>query len=213
MPDGSLSRCDVGVLVKSLRAHDASCRGWSQTVLRTSIKAAMKGFRQNWRLQMMKSVLALAAVALTLGQEAAVAKSITTSGPDALALAAVVGEHSPLVRGFDERVLRRLFAGNTNFGFTPGRKISVTADSIECRTGHVDITMRTCDLTFSVGKRALRGRQANELSATAAVAGATSEGAAGSSIESFSKLKCTIDPNEIMQKAGGGAQCTFETGQ
>jgi hypothetical protein len=190
-------------------------------VLRTSIKAAMKGFRQNWRLQMMKSVLALAAcsaVALTLGQEAAVAKSITTSGPDALALAAVVGEHSPLVRGFDERVLRRLFAGNTNFGFTPGRKISVTADSIECRTGHVDITMRTCDLAFSVrersvGKRALRGRQANELSATATVAGAASEGAAGSSIQSFSKLNCTIDPNEIMQKAGGGAQCTFETGQ
>jgi hypothetical protein len=25
--------------------------------------------------------------------------------------------------------------------------------------------------------------------------------------------RCTIDPNEIMQKAGGGAQCSFETGQ
>jgi hypothetical protein len=165
---------------------------------------------------MMKSVLALvacSAVALTLGQEAAVAKSITTDGPDALALAAVVADHSPLVRGFDKRVLARLFVGNTNFGFTPGRKISVTADSIECRTGHVDITMRTCDLTFSVGKRALRGRQANELSATATVAGAASEGAAGSSIERFSKLKCTIDPNEIMRKGGGGAQCTFETAQ
>ena len=172
---------------------------------------------------MMKSILALAAcsaVALTLGQEVAVAKSITSDGPAALALAAVVAEHSPLavVPGFDQRVLRRLFAGNTNFGFTPGRKISVTADSIECRTGHVDITMRTCDLTFSVrnrsaGKRTLRGRQANELSATATVVGAASEGAAGSSTQSFSKLKCTIDPNEIMQKAGGGAQCPFETGQ
>ena len=172
---------------------------------------------------MMKSVLALAAcsaVALMFGQDVAVAKSVTTDGPDALALAAVVAEHSPLtvVPGFDQSVLRRLFAGNTHFGFTPGRKISVTADSIECRTGHVDITMRTCDLTFSVrqrpvGKRAVRGRQANELSATATVAGAASEGAAGSSIESFSKLKCTIDPNEIKQKAGGGAQCTFETGQ
>ena len=39
------------------------------------------------------------------------------------------------------------------------------------------------------------------------------EGAAGSSIESVSKLRCTIEPNEIMQKAGGGAQCNFETGQ
>jgi len=26
-------------------------------------------------------------------------------------------------------------------------------------------------------------------------------------------LRCTIDPNEIMHKAGGGAQCSFETGQ
>ena len=165
---------------------------------------------------MIKGLLALAAcsvAALTLGQELAVAKSVTTDGPDALALAAVVADHSPLVRGFDERVLRRLFAGNTNFGFTPGRKISVTADSIECRTGHIDITMRTCDVTFSVGKRSLRGRQANELSATAKLAGAASEGTAGSSIESFSRLKCTIDPNEIMQRAGGGAQCSFETGQ
>jgi hypothetical protein len=46
-----------------------------------------------------------------------------------------------------------------------------------------------------------------------AAAGIPSEGAAGSSIESASKLRCTIDPNEIMQKAGGGAQCSFQTGQ
>src|SRR5262245_18594686 len=39
------------------------------------------------------------------------------------------------------------------------------------------------------------------------------EGAAGSSIESVSKLRCAIDPNEIMHKAGAGAQCSFETGQ
>jgi hypothetical protein len=165
---------------------------------------------------MIKSGLVLgacSAVALALGQDAAVAKSITTDGPGALALAAVVADHSPLVGAFDKSVLARLFAGHTNFGFTAGKKISVTADSVECRTGDVDITLRNCDLTFSVGKRALRGRQANELTATATVAGADSEGTAGSSIESFSKLECTIDPNEIMQKAGSGARCTFETGQ
>ncbi len=150
---------------------------------------------------------------VALGQGAAVAKSITATGASALALAAVVADHSTLVSAYHKRVLARLFAGNTNFGFTPNRKISVTADSIVCRTGNVDITSRSCELTFSVGKRALRGREANELSATAAVAGAPSEGAAGSSIESFSKLECTIDPNEIMQKAGGGAQCAFEAGQ
>jgi hypothetical protein len=157
--------------------------------------------------------LILLAFFVALGPEAAVANSITATGPSALALAAVVADHSTLVSAFHKRVIARLFAGNTNFGFTPGRKISVTADSIVCKTSNVDITSRSCDLTFSVGKRSLHGREANELSATATVAGATSEGAAGSSIESFSKLDCTIDPNEIMKKAGGGAQCTFEAGQ
>jgi hypothetical protein len=137
---------------------------------------------------------------VALGPEAAVANSITATGPSALALAAVVADHSTLVSAFHKRVIARLFAGNTNFGFTPGRKISVTADSIVCKTSNVDITSRSCDLTFSVGKRSLHGREANELSATATV-------------ESFSKLDCTIDPNEIMKKAGGGAQCTFEAGQ
>jgi hypothetical protein len=164
---------------------------------------------------MRKLALLVLFVALgqTLGQQTAVANSITATGPSALALAAVVADHSTLVSAFHKRVIGRLFGGNTNFGFTPGRKISVTADSIVCRTSNVDITSRTCDLTFSVGKRNLHGREANELSATAAVAGATSEGAAGSIIESISKLACTIDPNEIMQKAGGGAECTFEAGQ
>ena len=72
---------------------------------------------------------------------------------------------------------------------------------------------RAAELTFGSRKRTLTGREANEVGATAAAAGVPSEGAAGSSIESISKLRCTIDPNEIMQKAGGGANCTFETGQ
>jgi hypothetical protein len=44
-------------------------------------------------------------------------------------------------------------------------------------------------------------------------AGIASEGAAGSVVESVSKLVCTVDPNEIKQKAGGGADCSFMTGQ
>ena len=146
-------------------------------------------------------------------QQAAVAAPVTATGPTALALAAVVAEHSSLVRAYHKRILARLFGGNTNFGFTPNRSISVTAESIVCRTSNVDITTRSCDLTFRVGKRSLTGRAANEVTATALAAGATSEGAAGSIIESISKLECTIDPNEIMKKAGGGAECKFETGQ
>jgi hypothetical protein len=155
----------------------------------------------------------LLAVFTIAGQQAAVAAPVTATGPTALALAAVIAQHSPVVRGFDRRTTARLFGGRTNFGFTPNTKISVTADSVVCRISNVNITTRTCDLTFGVRKRTLTGREANEVSATGLTAGASSEGAAGSIVESISKLDCTIDPNEIMKKAGGGAQCTFETGQ
>jgi hypothetical protein len=148
-----------------------------------------------------------------VGQHAAVAALVTATGPTALALAAVIAQHSPVVRAFDKRIIARLFGGRTNFGFTPNKTISVTADSVVCRTSNVDITARTCDLTFGDRKRALTGREANEVSVTALTAGASPEGAAGSIVESISKLECTIDPNEIMKKAGGGAECKFEVGQ
>lgn len=157
--------------------------------------------------------LIISAAALAVVQNAAFAASGSATGPTALALAAVIAQHSPAVRAFDRRVIARLFRGNTRFGFTPNTKISVDADSVVCRVSNVDITQRSCDLSFGSRKRTLTGREANEVGATAAVAGAPSEGAAGSSIESISKLRCTIDPNEIMQKAGGGANCSFETGQ
>ena len=157
--------------------------------------------------------LMISAVALAVVQSSASAAPGSASGPTALALAAVIAQHSPAVRAFDKRVIARLFRGNTRFGFTPNTKISVDADSLVCRVSNVDITQRSCELTFGARKRTLTGREANELGATAAAAGVPSEGAAGSSIESISKLRCTIDPNEIMQKAGGGANCNFETGQ
>jgi len=130
------------------------------------------------------------ALALTVVQTTASAAPGSASGPSGLALAAVIAQHSPAVRAFDKRVIARLF-----------------------RVSNVDITSRSCELNFGARKRTLTGREANEVGATMAAAGIPSEGAAGSSIESVSKLRCTIDPNEIMQKAGGGAQCNFETGQ
>jgi len=160
----------------------------------------------------MKKLIIPALVLMALQNTASAAPG-SASGPAALALAAVIAQHSPAVRAFDRRVIARLFRGNTRFGFTPNTKISVDADSVVCRVSNVDITSRSCELTFGSRKRTLTGREANEVGATAAAAGVPSEGAAGSSIESISKLRCTIDPNEIMQKAGGGASCSFETGQ
>lgn len=155
--------------------------------------------------------LVILALALTITAPAALAAPGTASGPGAFALAAVIAPHSPAVRALDRRVIARLFNGNTRFGFTPNTKISVDADAVTCRVSNVD--QRSCELTFGAQKRTVTGREANEIFAPAAAAGISAEGAAGSSIESISKLRCTLDPNEIMQKAGGGATCNFETGQ
>ncbi|HKF12583.1 MAG TPA: hypothetical protein VKB89_28375 [Xanthobacteraceae bacterium] len=157
--------------------------------------------------------LIIAALTFTAVQNTAFAALGSATGPTALALAAVIAPHSPAVRAFDKRVIARLFRGNTSFGFTPNKKISVDADSVVCRVSNVDITSRSCELSFGSRKRTLTGREANEIGATAAAAGVPSQGAAGSSIETITKLRCTIDPNEIMQKAGGGADCTFDAGQ
>jgi hypothetical protein len=44
------------------------------------------------------------------------------------------------------------------------------------------------------------------------MAGVPPDGATGSVFESLSKLTCTLDPAEIRKKAGGGVECSFETG-
>ena len=136
----------------------------------------------------------------------------TASGPAGLALAAVVAEHSPVLSGKERRVIARLFNHRLNFSFPSNKKISVTADAVVCRMSDVDIAERSCTLTFGKDQRALKGRLANELNATVTSAGVTSEVAAGTIFTSFKNLACTIDPDTIKQKAGGGADCTFVTG-
>jgi hypothetical protein len=152
-------------------------------------------------------------VALAAAVSAASAASATVSGPSALTLAAVVASHSSVLGTYDKRAMARLFAGNSSISFPPTRKISIAADSVVCRTSDVDITARSCDLTFKGNKRTLKAREASELHGALAGAGVASEGAAGSSIEGIMKLGCTIDPNVVKQKGGGGAECTFETRQ
>jgi hypothetical protein len=160
----------------------------------------------------MRMVLAML---LALGQAAAtitLAQAASASGPSALALAAVVAEHSPVLRSFDRRAVRRLFDGHSNIFFPPNRKISVKADSVSCRASDVDITARSCELVFGHRKRHFTGRQANEVFATLAAAGVASEGAAGSINEAIKNLVCTLDPKVIKEKAGGGADCMFDAG-
>ena len=123
----------------------------------------------------------------------------TVTGPAALALATVVAQHSPLP-AYDKKIMARLFAGGSVFLIATKTKFSVAADTIVCRTSNVDIAARSCDLTFKVSKKTMKGREANELYATAATAGVVPEGAAGSNIESFSKLNCTIDARKSARR-------------
>ena len=157
--------------------------------------------------------LVVLGVLLALEQTASVsAAPVTVTGPTALALASVVAQHSPLLSADERGAMARLFAGDSQV--VPIKKLlSVTADLVLCRVSNVDITSRHCELSFRTGKLTLRGREANEMSATLAATGVPVEGAAGSMIESVSQLACTIDSDEIRQMAGAGVKCTFEIAQ
>ena len=134
----------------------------------------------------------------------------SASGSSALALAALVAQCSPALSAAEKKTVAALFAGNTG-GKATG-KISVTADKLMCRTSNVDLTSRSCELTYKTAKHNLKGRQANELFATMALAGIAAEGAAGSNIAAVSKLNCSLDVAAIKQKDGGGATCSFDAG-
>jgi hypothetical protein len=151
------------------------------------------------------------AVMLTLltGCEAALAAPVTVSGPGALALAALIGEYSPRLSQHDKHTLARVFDGNP---VTATQTITVQADSVVCRASNVDISSRSCGLTFGVNKPTLRGRKAHEVFATLAEVGAPSEGAAGTVYVSVSQLTCTVDLHQLQQRAGGGATCSFTPG-
>lgn len=141
----------------------------------------------------------------------ALAAYSSASGPTALALAAVVAEHSSMLTAQEKTTVARLFNNEVSHGFPPTQKIYVKADAIICRMSNVDIAERSCEVTFGRQRITLQGREANELTSTASAAGVSSQGAAGTIFTALSHLVCTIDPQEIEQKTGEGANCTFET--
>jgi hypothetical protein len=162
-------------------------------------------------MQMKSGRLAVLAISLlTATASTASAAPATASGPAALALAGVVALYSPLLTADEREAVSAFFVGQS--GVRYAKKISVTADKIVCRVSNVDITARSCELTFKGAKQTISGRRASEIFATEAMAGIPADGAAGSVSEGLSKLNCTLDPTEIRKKAGGGADCSFETG-
>ncbi len=155
--------------------------------------------------------LAIFAASLLLtGTATADAAPVTVSGPNGLALAGVVALYSPLLSADERETAAALFVGEKDVPYA--KKITITADKIVCRVGNVDITARSCELTFKGKKQTIAGRRASEVFATEALAGVPSDGAAGSVFESLSNLNCTLDPKAIKQKDGSGASCTFDPG-
>jgi hypothetical protein len=155
----------------------------------------------------MKHTMSLALVLATaLG--VAEASAETTGGSAGLALAAVVATASPLLTFAERKAVDELFAEGSNISYK--KPIVVTADKIVCRTSNVDITLRSCELTFAKKTKTINGRAANELYSTEAMAGVPADGAAGTNYESVAKLSCTLDPQAIKQKDGSGANCTYE---
>jgi hypothetical protein len=148
----------------------------------------------------------LGLILMSTGVAGAEAGKVT--GQAALALAGVVASASHLLSTSEKEAVAMLFAANSTIPYK--KKIVVTADKIVCRVGNVDITARSCQLTFGKTVKTINGRAASELFATEAMAGVGSDGAAGSMFENLSKLSCTLDPQVIKDKAGGGAECTFE---
>ncbi len=136
-----------------------------------------------------------------------------TGGSSGLALAALVGAHSPALGAADKNALSRMLDGNLNFHYPAGKRIVVKADSVVCRSSNVDISAHSCVLTFGTKKASLAGRAAHELYATIIEVGVPGDGAAGTIYEALKTLACTIDPNAVKQRDGSGADCTFVPGQ
>ncbi len=132
---------------------------------------------------------------------------MTIYGPAALALAALVAQQSPLLTITQKHQVVQLLNGTipaTAAGYT----VAVRATKILCRMSDVDLTSRSCTLTFGKRSVSLAGREANELFATMGEAGIPSQGAAGTIYESAMSLACTIDFTQLRARAGGGATCT-----
>jgi hypothetical protein len=169
------------------------------------IDLSKEGFNMN--APALKHIATLLLPLLLLGSQSASAAS-TATGPTALALAAVIAPHSPILSQQEKHVIAGLFDGQSNV--TPNTKISVKADVVDCRESDVDLTSRSCKLSFGSASVNLSGRNAHEIYATIFEAGVPPDGGAGTIHESLSQLACIIDPAEIVQKSGGGADCTFE---
>ena len=145
--------------------------------------------------------------ALLAAPTAAAASEMSGSG--ALALAALIGNVSPLLSAPDRSALATFLDGKSDVDVPPGTKIALLADKVACRASNIDITAHSCELAFGGKTVKLGGRAAHELYATLLEVGVEPDPGAGTIWVSLSKLDCMIDVAEVKDKAGGGAKCSY----
>jgi hypothetical protein len=158
----------------------------------------------------MRPIGLLLLMALSLIPRAASAETVDGSG--ALALAALVGENSPLLGPPAKKLLAKFLDGETKVSST-GQIISVDVDKLTCKASNVDITLHSCELVFGTRTATLTGRAPHELYATLVEVGVPPDAGAGSVFEAVSKLDCKIDPNAVIENASGGAHCNYAAPQ
>ena len=98
--------------------------------------------------------LTILACSLSLASPAAWAAPAIASGSVALALAGVVAPTLALPAK-EKKAVAAFFNGDSNVHVT--RKITVTADKVVCRASNVDITSRSCVLTFGSRTHTVKG--------------------------------------------------------
>jgi hypothetical protein len=146
-------------------------------------------------------------VSVLLAPGAASAEAADGSGT--LALAGLVGIVSPLLGAQEKVALNKLLDGKADFTFPKGKTILLESAKLTCKASNVDIKSHSCDLSFGKQDVALKGRAAQELYATLIEIGVPPDAGAGSVFEAIGKLDCKIDPNEVIENAGGGAHCDY----
>jgi hypothetical protein len=160
----------------------------------------------------MKRLIATVVPALAITAAAASGPPASSAqGSGALAFAVLVGIDSPLLDGATRTNLIKLIEDKP---LPPGQqgKISVTATSVVCREGDVNLAAYGCTLTFGTKTVTFVGRRANELYATMVESGVASDGAAGTIYEAVHTLTCSLDPKVLASKDGGGAACNYSPG-
>jgi len=154
----------------------------------------------------MKKIVLFAMTFVLVDVAVAVAGSI--EGKDALILAALVTEQSPKATAASRAVLASLVERRSKVRYPSSNKINVKADAVSCKMSRYDADEFSCELTFDTKTFTARGRKAREL--YDALPSDVASGAMGEYFEELTNLNCVIDPAEVRQKKGGGAQCAYD---